>query len=184
MTENELLAPLIDGCLRMQEASQIALYRRFYSYGMSICLRYANNRESALEMLNDGFLKVFQKIEQYDRNQPFKPWLRRILINASIDHYRKYQQEQTNNYSFYDETSSTYNEALSRLEYDDLLKVLHHLPSAYRMAFNLYVVEEMSHAEIAAQLKISVGTSKSNLSKARQKIKELLKSSHDIHLKI
>lgn len=184
MTENKLLATLIDGCLRKEEASQIALYRHFYSYGMSICLRYANNRESALEMLNDSFLKVFQKIEQYDRAQPFKPWLRRILINASIDHYRKYQQEQTKDQTFFTDTASTYNEALSQLEYEDLLKILHLLSPAYRLVFNLYVIEEMSHAEIAEELNISIGSSKSNLSKARQRIKELLKSSHDIHMKL
>jgi len=183
MVDNKKLVSLVAGCRQMKESSQIELYRHFYSYGMSICLRYASSRESAVEMLNDGFLKVFLKIEQYDSDFPFKPWLRKILIHASIDHYRKYQQKRTEKISEIRETSSTYNDALDHLEYDDLLKILHLLPPAYRMSFNLYVVEGLSHAEIAKQLDITIGSSKSNLAKARKKIKKLLRSSHDIHMK-
>lgn len=184
MADNKDLALLIAGCRQMDESSQMELYRRFYSYSMSICLRYARNRESALEVLNDGFLKVFVKIDQYDSNFSFKPWLRKILINASIDHYRKYQPVQKDTNVYRTSESSSYNDALDQLEYDDLLKILHLLSPGYRMVFNLYVVEELSHAEIADRLNISIGSSKSNLAKARKKIKELLRNSHDIHMKI
>jgi DNA-directed RNA polymerase specialized sigma24 family protein len=92
------VALLIAGCRRREEASQLALYRHFYSYGMGICLRYARNRESAMEMLNDGFLKVFQKIEQYDSAMAFKPWLRKVLVHAAIDHYRKYEKERLDSF--------------------------------------------------------------------------------------
>ena len=184
MTENKKLAALLAGCRQMDESSQMELYRRFYSYGMSICLRYSRSRESALEMVNDGFLKVFLKIEQYDPEFPFRPWLRRILINASIDYYRKYEQNKNEEEWTSGEETSAYNDALDHLEYDDLLKIMQMLPPAYRMTFNLYVVEGLSHAEVAEQLGTTVGTSKSNLAKARKKIKELLRSSHDIHMKI
>ncbi len=184
MTENNKLTSLIAGCRRMEESSQIGLYRHYYSYGMSICLRYARDRESALEMLNDGFLKVFLKIEQYDSDYPFRPWLRKVLVNASIDYYRKYYQDKTEDYKYIEKEMPAYNEALDRLEYDDLMKILHLLPPAYRLVFNLYVVEGLPHADIADRLGISIGASKSNLAKARRKIKELLRSSHDIHMKI
>lgn len=184
MTQDKKLTDLIKGCRKMKESSQIDLYRHFYSYGMGICLRFSRSRESALEMLNDGFLKVFLKINQYNSEYPFKPWLRKIIVNAAIDHYRKYQQNQTDNFEVSEVHSPVYNEALDQLEFEDLLQVMQLLPAAYQMVFNLYVVEGLSHAEIAKKLGVSVGTSKSNLSKARQKIKKLLSRSHGIHLKI
>ncbi len=183
MTTDQQLAKLIAGCLRMDEASQMGLYQHFYSYGMGICLRYARTRESALEMLNDGFLKVFQKIDQYNMDMQFKPWLRKILVNAAIDYYRRYEQKRETLSPTGAIPPATYNEALDQLEFEDLLNIMQQLPPAYRMVFNLYVVEGLSHADIAAQLGISVGSSKSNLSKARQKIKTLLRHTLGIHLK-
>lgn len=183
MTEDRNVALLIDGCRRQKEASQIALYKLYFSYGMGICLRYAPNRESALEMLNDGFLKAFTKIDQYKSSLPFKPWLRRIIVNAAIDHYRKYKQVRHELEETRKSPNSTYNKALDQLEFDDLNKLMKTLPPAYQMVFNLYVVENMTHAEIADELGISIGASKSNLSKARKKIKELLGTQMDIDLK-
>lgn len=183
MNEDEHLAALIAGCRRMDELSQMELYRYFYSYGMGICLRFAHTRESALEMLNDGFLKVFLKIDQYRPEFPFKPWLRKILVHAAIDHYRRYATPATEDPYFGEEPLPIHNEALEQLEYEDLLQVMQALPPAYRMVFNLYVVEGLPHADIAHQLGISIGTSKSNLARAREKIKEVLLQTHDLHLK-
>ncbi len=185
MAKNLQLHLLIDGCRKDNQASQIRLYEHFFSYGMGLCLRFSKNRDEALEIVNDGFLKAFTKIHQYDTEQPFKPWLRRILINASIDYYRKYhKQTDPLAVAFIKESSNaTYNDALDNLAFEDLLKVLQKLPPAYRMVFNLYVVENYSHQEIADKLEISVGSSKSNLAKARQKIKVFLASSHGIYLK-
>lgn len=183
MAEDKQLASLIAGCRRMDELSQMRLYRHFYSYGMGICLRFAPSRESALEMVNDGFLKIFQKIDQYDAELPFKPWLRKVLVHAAIDHYRKYAQSVPPEPSGPEEQAPVYNDALDQLEYDDLLLIMQRLPAAYRMVFNLYVVEGLSHADIAEQLGISTGTSKSNLARAREKIRELLLSIQDIHIK-
>ena len=181
MTEDKHLEILIAGCRRMDEQCQMALYRHYYSYAMSIGLRYTQSRESALEMLNDGFLKVFQKIEQYDSDFPFKPWLRKILMNAAIDHYRKYKRTKPEALSISEKDTVAHNEALDHLEFEDLLEIMKDLPPAYNLVFNLYVVEGLPHAEIAEKLDITIGTSKSNLSKARQKIKEMLRSSHGIH---
>lgn len=183
MVEDRNLSKLIAGCQSSDEGSQLALYRHYYSYGMGICLRYARNRESALEILNDGFLKVFTKIDQYDKTYPFRPWLRKILVNGAIDHFRKYDQKK-NRDDFRPLTHPlTHNNALDQLAFEDLMSVMQTIPPSYRMAFNLYVVENMSHAEIAQELGISIGTSKSNLAKARNKIKELLGIALDIHLK-
>ena len=184
MTEDKHLEFLIAGCCRKDEYSQMALYQHFYSYGMSISLRYARNRESALEMLNDGFLKVFLKIEQYDPDFPFKPWLRKVIVNAAIDHYRKYERTPPEDFSMAETSTTTHNEALDQLEFEDLLLVMQQLPAAYRMVFNMYVVDGLSHAKIAEKLNISIGSSKSNLAKARQKIKDILKTSHGIYFKV
>ena len=176
---------LIEGCRRENRASQLRLYEHFYSYGLSITLRYSKNREQALEILNDGFLKAFLKINQYDSDLPFKPWLRRILINASIDYHRKYSRlEHTLETPPPSEISSaTYNYALDNLEFDDLIKVLQQLTPAYRLVFTLYVVEGFSHQDIAEKLNINIGTSKSNLAKARMKLRNILQVTHNIQYK-
>lgn len=185
MTENQNVALMIEGCQRQEQASQLALYRHYYSYGMSICLRYSKTKEEAMEVLNDGFFKTFRKIDQYDTNYPFKPWLRKILIHASIDHYRKYRKQNEHNVEeiLPSVQSSSYNEALDHLIFEDLIEIMQALPPAYKMVFNLFVIDGMSHQEIATQLNTTVGTSKSNLAKARRKIKKLLVASHNIHLK-
>lgn len=185
MAKNLQLNLLIDGCRKGNQASQIRLYEHFFSYGMGVCLRFSKSRDEALEIVNDGFLKAFTKIDQYDTDQPFKPWLRRIFINSSIDYYRKYHKlSEPLEVAFIKQTStSTYNDALDNLAYNDLVKIIQKLSPAYRLVFNLYVVEHLSHQEIAEKLNISIGASKSNLSKARQKIKSMLGVSHGIHLK-
>ena len=177
---------LIEGCRRGNRASQLKLYEYFYSYGLSITLRYSKNREEALEILNDSFLKAFLKIEQYDSDLPFKPWLRRILINSSIDYHRKYSRLNENlaTSPATELTNASYNYALDNLAFDDLIIVLQKLSPAYRLVFTLYVVEGFKHQEIAEKLNISVGSSKSNLAKARMKLKSILQSLHGTHYKI
>ena len=154
----------------------MALYQHFYSYAMGVSLRFSKNREEAMEILNDGFLRAFTKIDQYDASYPFKPWLRRILINSSIDHYRKYHQKKDKLMEEWQPVSQepSYNEALDDLEFEDLIKMTQKLSPAYRLVFNLYVVEGMTHKEISDEINISVGASKSNLAKARKKLKNML----------
>jgi RNA polymerase sigma-70 factor (ECF subfamily) len=176
---------LVEGCRRGNRASQLKLYEHFYSYGLSISLRYSKNREEALEILNDSFLKAFLKIDQYDSDFPFKPWLRRILINSSIDYHRKYSRlkENLETSPTTELTNASYNYALDNLEFDDLIFVLQKLSPAYRLVFTLYAVEGFKHHEIAEKLNISIGSSKSNLAKARMKLKSILQSSHGTHHK-
>jgi RNA polymerase sigma-70 factor (ECF subfamily) len=138
-----------------------------------------------LEILNDSFLKAFVKIDQYDSDFPFKPWLRRILINSSIDYHRKYNRlnEKLESSPTTELATASYNYALENLEFDDLILVLQKLSPAYQLVFTLYVVEGFKHQEIAEKLNISVGSSKSNLAKARLKLKSILQSSHGTHHK-
>ena len=143
---------------------------------MSVCLRYAPGREGALEVMNDGFLKVFTRLDQYDPAQPFKGWLRRILINAAIDHYRqevRHQHESTE--PFENTVVAESADAFSQLAHEDLMGLIQRLSPAYRLVFNLYVMDGFTHEEIAGQLGISVGASKSNLARARENLRQLVK---------
>lgn len=153
----------------------------FYDFALSICLRYANNRDDATSILNEGFYKVFKTIETFDLEKPLIPWLRRIIINASIDYYRSNLRFENNvEIDDYENVVMAEEQIYTKLNYDDLIQMIHNLSPAYRAVFNLYAIEGYSHNEIAEYLKISVGTSKSNLSKARLKLAEYLKLS-DIH---
>ncbi len=147
----------------------------FYAYGMSICIRYSGNRDEAVEILNEGFMKIFTHIKKYDFSMPFKPWLRKILVNCAINSYRskvKNQQETgLENFSNKDDQESV----LSGISYQEIIDMIQQLSPAYRTVFNLYVIEGYKHEEIAEMLDISVGASKSNLAKAKQNLREILK---------
>lgn len=165
---------LIEGCRKNNRQSQRRLYEHFYGYGMNICLRYAKDKEEAEEMLNDGFLKALLNIERYDPDYPFRAWLRKILVNSAIDYYRKYQKYHLNFST--DEIIDVADDSsfLPSIDKDDdVLPIIQELPRAYRMVFNLYVFEGYKHHEIAELLNISTGTSKSNLARAKAKLRTL-----------
>lgn len=171
---SELEISLIKGCIHEDRGSQRKLYESFYGYGMSVCLRYSRTEEEAIEILNDGFMKVFSKIRKYDSTKSFKGWLRKIMINTALDHFRK-------NEKFYDhkKIDTAKNEDVKfnieeKLAYEEIIKIVQNLSSAYRVVFNMHVIDGYSHEEIAEMLGISVGTSKSNLSKARANLREML----------
>jgi RNA polymerase sigma factor (sigma-70 family) len=151
----------------------------FYDFSISICLRYANNREDAISILNEGFYKIFKQIGNFDIDKPIVPWIRKILINTSIDFYRSNLRfEQNVEIEAYENHVKAEEQIFTKLNYDDLIWMIHQLSPAYRAVFNLYAIEGYSHQEIAESLKISVGTSKSNLSKARVKLMEMVKSAN------
>ena len=173
--ENQLKL-LIDGCIKKERASQQALYKYCYGYGMGICLRYSQNRSSALEVLNSGFLKVFVNLGKYPDHIPFNAWFGRIMINTAIDYYRSglkfaHTQELNEDHDYGEMPVIE-----SKLNYHDLLLLVQGLPLAYRTVFNLYAIDGYCHLEIASMLKIHIGTSKSNLFKARKKLQELIAS--------
>jgi len=170
----EELHQLIGGCIRKDRGSQKMLYKAFYGFSMGICLRYANNREEAAEVMNQGFFKVFTRIDTYDTTRPFKAWLGKIMTNVSIDYYRAnlkmaYAED-------LDKAENITDGELPdrKLNYEDLLAMVQRLPNAYRTVFNLYAIEGYTHEEIGEMLDIASGTSKSNLHKARQKLKQMI----------
>lgn len=167
----ELLIASVKGDRKSQEK----LYRHYYGFAMGVCLRYNQNREEALEIVNDSFLKVFTKGEQYNTTHPFKAWFRRIIVNTALDYYRSQQKHYFHeNLDNAFEVSSTDSNALSQINHDELLALVQRLPSGYKMVFNLFVIDGYSHEEIAQQLQISVGTSKSNLSRAREALRKMI----------
>ena len=169
------LLPTLQGCQKGDRNSQRRLYEHFYGYGMSISLRYSKNRDEAVEILNDAFLKAFNHLDQYDAAYPFKPWLRRILINAAIDYHRK-NKNLTNNLDLAAAAELAAEEMpLPKLSKDeDMLPILQKLSPAYRVVFNLYVMEGYAHQEIADLLGIDVRTSRSNFLRAAQNLRALM----------
>ena len=143
---------------------------------MSICLRYSKNRQEAEEIVNDGFIKILSNLDKYNVNLSFKGWLRRIMINTSIDFFRKNEKHYNSLDIVYAQNVSVSAEGLKKLSEEEIMNVVQNLPPSYRMVFNLFVVEGYKHDEIAQKLGISVGTSKSNLAKARMKLKIMLQS--------
>jgi len=165
---------LIKGCLKNDRKSQRNLYQHFYGYGLSICLRYSENRDEAVELLNEAFMKIFTNLKKFDLTRSFKSWFRIILINTCINNFRRKKiafKEELNEAKNY----STPDEILSNISYQEILDMIRKLSPAYRTVFNLYVIEGYKHEEIAKMLDISIGTSKSNLSKAKKHMQLILK---------
>jgi RNA polymerase sigma factor (sigma-70 family) len=162
----------------MRRESQKELYRMFHAYGMSITLRYTDTRDDAVGVLNDSFVKVFHNIQKYDRNRPFKPWLRQIIVNTAIDHFHRQQKLQSEILSQEIMDNSASDETIiSGISYDEIIGMIRKLSPAYRTVFNLHVIEGFTHEEIAEKLGISVGTSKSNLAKAKKNLQLILNKS-------
>ena len=147
------------------------LYRRFYGFAMSVCLRYAAGRNDALEILNDGFMKVFTNIEKHDQDRPFKNWFRKILVNTALDRFRAGKRFRIS--ITIDEVEVAGEPELTNwMEAEEILELLSDLPESYRLIFNLYEVEGYSHDEIAGMLDIAPGTSRSHLSRAKMMLRK------------
>jgi len=181
LENRELLNPIIKGCRKWERAAQKELYKAFFRYGMSICLKFSKNEEEAKEILNDAFIKIFSKLDLYRPEHSFKSWARRIFINASIDYYRK-NHKYSNVIDIAEAPLSTIRvEASDNLEKDDILKLVQSLPPSYRIVFTLYVLEGYKHHEVAEMLDISVGASKSNLAKAKSKLRTMIQSENNYY---
>ena len=172
--EEKELYKLLESCRKGDRNSQDRLYKYFYAYSMGICLRYSRTREEAIEILNDGYIKIFSKLDHYSPGLSFKGWLRKVMINCAIDYYRRNEKHYHSldiSHGQYESSSET---VLDHLSEDEIIAAIQLLPPSYRMVFNLYVIEGYKHEEIANQLNISVGTTKSNLAIARNKLKKIL----------
>ncbi len=175
---------LLEGCRQNNRASQHQLFAMFFNYAMSIARRYTGNVESAEEVVNDAFFKVFTKIQLYNGALPFRFWLRRIVINTAIDRLRSslHQYTLTEWLPAHDTQSEPgIVEAMTR---EQILSMIDLLPPSYRTVFNLFTVDGFSHEEIAETLGISIGASKSNLARARQHLKNIFADDFEFSRKI
>ena len=162
-TEQEIIA----GCIGGERKFQELLYHTYSSKMFSVCLRYANEYAGAEDLLQDGFVKVFNNIQKFRSEGSFEGWIRRIFVNNSIEYFRKkanmyvVQETEALTYEYYDDN------AIQKLMKEDLMKIIQSLSVGYRTIFNLYAIEGYSHKEIAEMLNITEGTSKSQLARAR-----------------
>lgn len=168
---------LLQGCLAGNLLAQKKLYEAYYGKMMSVCLRYSSDREEARDILNEGFMKVYKNLHLYEPQRPLEVWIKRIIINTAIDHYRKNKKE-----PYHVDIDQAYSEAdhnnvspIQQISAAEIIELIKELSPGYRTVFNLYVIEGYSHNEIAEMLNINIGTSKSNLAKARQRLQELIK---------
>jgi RNA polymerase sigma factor (sigma-70 family) len=146
---------------------------------MSICLRYTRNADKAKEVLNMGFYKILNNLGKYNTDAPFKPWIRKVMINTLINEYKKEKTHHDNilYVEEYYETDkySEINVALTKINADQIYGFIAKLPPASQQVFNLYFIDGFKHKEIAEMLDISEGTSKWHLNSAREKLKEMIK---------
>ena len=174
---NSSWTALIAACGRGERGAQRQLYEHFFAYGMSVAIRYAADRDGAVAVLNNAYLTVFRRLDVYDSSKPFKPWFRVIVVRAALDYLKK-QRKFAQHVELQEHTPVFDREdTLSRIGYQELLGMVQRLSDAYRTVFNLYVIDGFKHEEIAEQLGISVGTSKSNLHKARTQLKRMVQES-------
>lgn len=165
---------LVQACIARERWAQKKLYEEYYGKMMSVCLRYANNEEDALDILHEGFIKVFRHIASYQPGTALQAWIRRIMVNTAIDFYRKTIRRRTEDIETAYDLSNDEADAISQCSEKDILLAITQLTPAYRTVFNLYVIEGYSHKEIADQLGITESTSRSNLVKARLKLQAIL----------
>ena len=163
------LQKLIHQCKRRELKAQEELYKLYSAKFFALCLKYSGSYEEAQDLLQDGFLKIFTRIDQFSGKGSFEGWMTRIFINSAIKKSKKQHLFLSLTEDYPEETQVDFDEDL--LSADFLISIIQELPTAYRHVFNLYVMDGYSHKEIAAMLEISEGTSKSNLARARQKLK-------------
>ncbi len=171
----ELYNQLIEGCRNNNRDAQYKLYQVLSGKMFAVCLRYSKNREVAEDLVQEGFVKVFNNIDKYRGEGSFEGWVRRIFVNTAVEHYRKNSKM----YPVVDvEQVSTEVEWVNpgdELQLADLMNLINQLSPGYRTIFNMYVIEGYSHKEISEMLEISEGTSKSQLARARYLLMDMIK---------
>lgn len=169
-SDSDLVKRCAGGDIRSQEF----LYRRYFSFAMSICIRYTRDEGEAMEVVNDSYMKVLDRLQEYDNSRPFKSWYGKILVNTAIDNYRK--NLRNNEYVSIDalnETGESEPEIETELSVNDILTLYSQLPATYRMTFNLFEIEGYSHEEIGQMLGVTASTSRANLARAKKMLREL-----------
>jgi RNA polymerase sigma-70 factor (ECF subfamily) len=185
----EKIKEIVSGCLRNDRKSQEQIFKLFYGKMLGVCMRYTNDRDTAQEIVQDSFIKVFEKLKSFDNSGSFEGWIKRVVVNTAIDYIRKSKKDPflTDNDNDFrlggvDPTIESEELELKDEKAEIIMEAIQKLSPGYRAVFNLYVIDDYSHKEIAETLGISEGTSKSNLSKARVNIQKMVESKfHNLH---
>lgn len=176
IAEDEIISQCKTGSLRHQEL----LYKQFYGYAMGISLRYSLNRDDALEVVNDAFIKVFNAINNFNSDRPFKAWLRTIIVNTAIDRRRKDLKFQLN-VELDNAMPVIGANAIETLNAEDILKLMQELPPLQLAIFNLYEIDGYSHDEIGQLLAIPISSSRVYLSRAKERLRNVIRSEDQRH---
>jgi RNA polymerase sigma factor (sigma-70 family) len=180
------LIELIDGCIGHKRTAQEKFFKLYYGKMMGVCMRYISDRDSAQEVVQESFIKIFDKLASFDKKGSLEGWIRRIVVNTAIDSIRKSKKDPFRTDDDNDFKMGAVNPMeeqedidLFHLKAEIAMEAIQDLSPAYRAVFNLYVIENYSHKEIAEKLNISEGTSKSNLAKAKMNLMKLVTSKLD-----
>jgi RNA polymerase sigma factor (sigma-70 family) len=182
LPEASSVVHIVQGCVKADREFQKTFYKMYYGFSMAICMRYCNAKDDAMEVVNDGFMKIYRELHNFkpayeNYETSLKGWMRSIMVNTAIDHFRKNNK----NHFLVEikddhlETIDVHETAINKLSYKEIMDVVRRLSPAYRIVFSLYVIEGYKHEEIAEQLNIAIGTSKSNLAKAKMNIQKMLR---------
>lgn len=178
LNENDF-SSVVAACIEGNNQAQKHLYKLYFSFSKSICLRYTANNEEAEEVLNEGFLKVFNNLERYDVSQPFKGWLRTIMVNTAISYYRKNKKHSEGMISIEDAPCPRFEEdVISKITADEILAIVQQIKPVYKNVFLLHVVEGYNHREIAELLQINEATVRSHYVRARARLQHLIKQNY------
>lgn len=174
------LYEIIRGCAKGDRKCQQLIYEKFYGKMLGVCMRYSTNTEEAKDVLQDGFIKVFSNIKKYGSSGSFEGWLRKVIVNTAIDHIRKNKKllKQTDPDSLQNIAEQTNDDEDTpqwlNFSSQEIMQAVQQLSPAYRTVFNMFMMEEFTHKEIARKLRISEGTSKANFSKAKRNLRKIL----------
>ncbi|MFK7756148.1 MAG: RNA polymerase sigma factor [Flavobacteriales bacterium] len=174
-SEKSEFIELAKACAHGDRKAQERLYKLFYGRMLPICMRYTKDMDLAKDLLQESFIKIFNKIKMYDGAGSLEGWIRRIVVNNAIDQFRK-KKKGFGYMESIDDVEDIQEEEEGEFEFkaSQIIEAMQELTPVYRAVFNMYIFEEMTHKEIAERLDISVGTSKSNLSKAKRNLKNIL----------
>lgn len=176
--DQNILNDIVKKCVKGDRKAQQELYKAFYGKMMGICYRYSKNSEDAKDILQDGFIKVYSNLKKYNFTGSLEGWIRRIIVNTAIDHYRKYKNvhfvDDDKDFILENSKTESPDSIYSQFGEEVIIEAIQALSPAYQTVFNLNVIDGFQHKEIAEKLDISEGTSKSNLAKAKKNLRKIL----------
>jgi RNA polymerase sigma factor (sigma-70 family) len=186
LLNDHLLDLHIKGCMLNKRDSQKELYTAYYPYGRAVCERYATSPEDCAEILNDAFLKMFKQIHRFnptcsDLQASYKGWLKKIIVCTAIDHFRKHalRKSHVHDDKGFAHLAAEEEDVHDKISRDEIMHAMQELTPAYKAVLHLFAIEGWSHEAIAEKLSISIGTSKSNLFKARKQLHKIMLWRHE-----